>query len=71
MPALDPWLPQPDLRTPSPGCGKARYPDKKSAVTAGNARTRGRQYRRRNRPESLRAYPCPRCGGWHLTHQTE
>lgn len=51
----------------SPRCGKYRYPDKKAALSARNLRLRGGRNRRRNRPENLRAYPCPRCGGWHLT----
>jgi hypothetical protein len=46
-------------------CGKLRYPDKKAAVTFLNSfrHERGRH----GRPEWLRAYPCPDCGGWHVT----
>jgi hypothetical protein len=44
---------------------KIRYPDKKAARTAINCALR----RRRKRPETLRAYACPFCEGWHLTHQ--
>lgn len=41
--------------------GKVRY-DKKGAVTAANRRwTESRK--------KLRIYPCPICGGWHLTKQ--
>jgi hypothetical protein len=47
---------------------KSRYPDKKTAVTVVNQRTRGRQKRRHGRPAFLRAYPCDVCNGWHLTH---
>jgi len=36
---------------------------KKDAMTALNAAMR----RHSNRPEKLRAYPCPNCRGWHLT----
>ncbi len=25
--------------------------------------------RRRNRPKQLRAYLCPQCNAWHLTHK--
>ena len=46
-------------------CGKQRYADKKSAVTKINALKKARG--RHGRPEWLRAYPCPDCGGWHLT----
>jgi len=60
---LDPWLPRPPRFT-RPACTKHRYPDKKSALTAINHRLHGHQ---RNRPEYLRAYPCPDCRGWHLT----
>lgn len=45
-------------------CGKHRYPSKKDALTAKNAALK----RRHNRPKQLRAYPCPQCRGWHLTH---
>lgn len=50
-------------------CQKMRYPDKKAALSAKNHRTRGRRATRHNRPKSLRAYPCPDCHGWHLTHK--
>ena len=49
-------------------CNKHSYPSKKDAQTAINHRTRGHQ---RNRPSLLRAYYCPRCSKWHLTHQEE
>jgi len=47
-------------------CGnKTRYADKKAARTAINCAMRNRG--RHGRPNSLRAYPCPLCRGWHLT----
>lgn len=46
-------------------CAKHTYPTKRDALTARNAAF----YRRRNRPEFLRAYPCAECRGWHLIHQ--
>ena len=46
-----------------------RYSDKRAAVSAKNLRTRGRRKNRHNRPKALRAYACPDCGGWHLTHK--
>ena len=49
-------------------CGKKGY-TKKDAQTARNLRTKGRQEIRRHRPKFLRAYECPNCGWWHLTHQ--
>lgn len=49
-------------------CSKFPYRSKKDAQTALNARTRGRKRYRHNRPDFLRAYPCPSCGYWHLTH---
>ena len=52
-------------REPVGPCGKRGY-SKKDAQTAANMRTSGRQERRRNRPEFLRAYACE-CGQWHLT----
>ena len=45
--------------------GKVRYASKKLAVTSKNRA----MSRRRHRPKFLRAYPCPDCRGWHLTHQ--
>lgn len=45
--------------------GKKRYPSKRDASRAKNARLRSF----RNRPAYLRAYPCPDCQGWHLTHR--
>ena len=50
---------------------KYRYRDKKSAVSAINERERGRRNNRHNRrpPGSLRAYHCPDCLGWHITHK--
>jgi len=46
--------------------GKVRFPDKRAAATARNARMNSRY--RRGKPKYLRIYPCPSCGGWHLTH---
>lgn len=45
---------------------KRRYDDKKAALTARNGILGSH---RRNRPENLRAYPCPFCRGWHLTRR--
>lgn len=45
-------------------CGKVRYHKKKEAITALNKIMTGH---RRQRPNTLRCYPCPDCGGWHLT----
>lgn len=50
-------------------CGKHRYASKKEARTALNARTTGRRHYRHNRPAQLRAYYCPSCDYWHLTHK--
>lgn len=50
-------------------CTKNKYQCKKDAVTAINWRTKGRHKKRKGRPEKLRAYSCPRCGFWHITHQ--
>lgn len=50
-------------------CEKKPYRCKKDAVTAANYRTRGRIGMRHNRPTFLRAYDCPDCGYWHLTHK--
>lgn len=52
-------------------CGKRGYETKKDALTVRNLRTRGRGRRgkRHGRPEFLRAYCCPDCGLWHLTHK--
>ena len=47
--------------------GKQPY-SKKDAFTKINQRTQGRQHIRRHRPKSLRAYHCPECNWWHLTH---
>ncbi len=46
-------------------CGKSRYPDKRAAQSAMNARMRSH-----NRPDHLRIYACPICRGWHMTHGT-
>lgn len=43
-------------------CQKTGY-TKREAQTAMNARMNAH----RNRPESLRIYPCPTCRQWHLT----
>ena len=48
---------------------KVRYGDKRAAVTAMNLALRNRG--RHGRPNSLRAYPCPVCRGWHLTKGRE
>lgn len=47
-------------------CSKVGYISKKEAMTVRNAIMNGH---RRNRPDKLRAYPCPVCGNgiWHLT----
>lgn len=44
-------------------CGAKQRYDKKSALTQINRIMRGRH----NKCESLRAYPCPHCSGWHIT----
>lgn len=46
-------------------CGrKARYPTKEAAIErAAIGIAHGQRY--------LRAYPCPYCGGWHLTSKFE
>lgn len=49
-------------------CHKRQY-SKRDAQTMVNQRTRGRSRYRHNRPDFLRAYHCPNCNGWHLTHQ--
>lgn len=48
-------------------CGKTRYARVKDVRTALNAMAGVRG--RRGRAEELRAYPCPKCHGWHLTKQ--
>lgn len=48
-------------------CGKTRYPDKRAAVSQINLNRPNRG--RRGRAETLRAYHCEQCGGWHLTKQ--
>ena len=54
-------LPSPKPRPPD-RCGKARYRQEAHAHTVANAvRKEGRG--------QMRVYACPRCGGWHLTHQ--
>lgn len=63
-----PLLPIALAAPPVPACDKRRYPTKKDATTAINCRTTGHQ---RHRPRFLRAYPCPLCKGWHLTHEEE
>jgi len=47
-------------------CQKKRYDDKRSAQGARNVRMESA--RGHNRPEHLRIYDCPDCGGWHLAH---
>lgn len=44
-------------------CGKRRYPTRDDALLA-LASCKGSANDRR---EECRAYPCPRCSGWHLT----
>lgn len=46
-------------------CGKKFYPTKRFAQAVRNKVLR----RKRNRPEAVRVYECPLCGGWHLTKQ--
>lgn len=49
---------------------KKRYPDKKTAVSAINFAWKRRQ--RKHRPKTdLRAYHCPDCNSWHLTHKPQ
>lgn len=46
-------------------CGrKNRYDSKKDAVTAINFRMK---HHNRRPDKGLKAYPCPHCGGWHIT----
>ena len=47
---------------------KMRYPSKRDALTAKNfiKHHHGRAGNR-GRSKQLRVYPCPHCGGWHLT----
>lgn len=56
-------------RAPRITChGKTYYAKRKDAVTAMNHVLGGKgRHMRHGRPEHLRAYPCPDCGGWHLT----
>lgn len=54
--------------------GKARYSDKRAAVTCLNKLQHPSRHSRRRRSrnaQKLSAYHCNRCGGWHLTHQEE
>lgn len=44
-------------------CGKRRYDSKKMAATVVNDQGR------RHNGLKLRAYPCPRCKGWHVSSQ--
>lgn len=46
---------------------KQRYRSKREALGAVSAALS----RRKNRPRSLRAYPCTACNGWHLTKQVD
>lgn len=48
-------------------CGKTRYRDRIAALLALSKIAR-RDDTRRPKTEQ-RAYPCPRCHGWHLTSQ--
>lgn len=48
---------------------KTRYPDKRAAHTAYNLAMKKRG--RHGRAMELRIYPCPNCGGHHLTKQRE
>lgn len=49
-------------------CGKYRYTDKRAALTAANYRRHDHR-RKRGKTKHLRAYECPDCGGWHLSHK--
>lgn len=51
-------------------CGKLRYADKRSAVTAANYRRRDHHHKR-GKTKHLRAYCCPDCGGWHLSSRPD
>lgn len=69
--AADPYLPQiftnaAPITPRNEGCPKKRY-SKRDAQGVINARTNGR--RRGGKPDLLRAYHCPRCNQWHVTHQ--
>lgn len=44
-------------------CRKVRYRDRIGALLALAAAERSESIRRRE----VRAYPCPKCKGWHLT----
>ena len=48
-------------------CDKRSYPDKRAAVSAINALMTAE--RRHRRPDMLKAYPCSKCRGWHITHR--
>ncbi len=55
-----------------PGCsGKHRYTDKRTAHGVINSLLSRRRHRRGRHQGHLRAYPCPACGGWHLTSEVK
>lgn len=61
--------------TESRACFKHGYPSKRAAETAANFRKQGKDRhgpdrgQKHNRPDYLRAYHCPDCNLWHLTHK--
>lgn len=56
------------IYTRAMNCEKPAY-GKKQALSIINRRTKGRSRVRHNKPEYLRAYQCPECNQWHLTHK--
>lgn len=66
----DPFLPQlfTDAKpiTPNNACEKKAY-SKREANGVINARMKARM--RKGKPDALRAYHCPRCNQWHVTHE--
>lgn len=57
----------------SRSCGKVRYRSRPQALQA----MRGMRWNMRQDPNHdpdyipRRVYPCNRCHGWHMTHETE
>ncbi len=51
-------------------CDKVLYPDKKTALTVKNFRTR-RRHQRFDGAKELRTYYCERGKGWHLTKKRD
>lgn len=47
------------------GGGKVRFERKRDAQTSANHHMR----RHKKTPGYLRVYHCPKCNGWHLTHE--